>query len=239
MSVTLVTGSARGLGRRTAEELLDEGDRVHVVWRSSRHRQAELEDRFGAECVHRADLANERETHALVEAVLAAEGRLDRIVHAVGAYESGTTSSLDAGVLHRLWQSNVLTAAHLMDAAREPLRASGKGRAIFFGTAGLAGHRARSTTAGYSSAKSALLVLVRSWATEEAGFGVTVNMVSPGHVPHADAHPDTLDSELHQRLPAGRAGDPREVAEAVRWLLSDAAGYTTGTDLQVGGGWML
>ena len=65
---------------------------------------------------------------------------------------------------------------------------------MFFGCAGLAGLRARRYAAAYTAAKSALLVLVRSWAREEASHGLHVNMVSPGIVPHDDAHPETLQS---------------------------------------------
>lgn len=239
MSITLVTGSARGLGLATAKHLLDQGDQVHVVWRSSQSRRDELERAFGADCVHQSELEEPDAAAALVERIVALEGGLDRVVHAVGAYRSGATSALDADDLAALWSSNVLTAARLMDAARAHLRASAAGRAVFFGAAGLAGLRARKTTAAYAAAKSALLVMVRSWALDEAAHGVTVNMVSPGHVPHGDAHPDTLKPELHANLPAGRAGTPTEIAAAVAWLVSDEASYTSGTDLAVGGGWML
>src|SRR5438876_445034 len=85
---------------------------------------------------------------------------------------------------------------------------SARGHAVFFGTSGLAGFRARRATAAYAAAKSALFVLVKSWALEEAPHGVTVNLVSPGHVPHAGAHPDTLDEERLRAIPLGRPGTP-------------------------------
>ena len=239
VTVTLVTGSARGLGLEIARSLRADGDRVHVVWNTSEHLVSGLESEFGAERVHRADLEDGESAQRLVSRVAQAEGGLDRLVHAVGAYESGATSALGHGVLARLWSSNVLSAQHAFDAARPHLRKAESGRAVFFGCAGLAGLRARRTTAAYAAAKSALVVLARSWALEEAPYGVTVNVVSPGHVPHAAAHPDTLDEELHARLPAGRAGTPREVAEAVRWLVSDAASYTSGSELLVSGGWLI
>jgi 3-oxoacyl-[acyl-carrier protein] reductase len=110
---------------------------------------------------------------------------------------------------------------------------------VFFGTSGLAGLRARRSTAPYAAAKSALFVLVKSWALEEAPHGVTVNLVSPGHVPHEGAHPDTLDPERLAKIPLGRPGSPDDVARAVAFLCSDDARYTTGTELLVSGGWML
>jgi len=134
--------------------------------------------------------------------------------------------------------SNVESAFTLFGAVRAALRESG-GRAVFFGTSGLPGFRARRTTAAYAAAKSALLVLVKSWALEEAPHGVTVNLVSPGHVPHEHAHPDTLDPELLASIPMGRPGVPEDVARAVAFLCSDEAAYTTGAELLVSGGWFL
>ncbi|MEX1025990.1 MAG: SDR family oxidoreductase [Planctomycetota bacterium] len=239
MSVTLVTGSARGLGRAVAERLAGDGDRVHVVWRSSTELVDRLVAAFGRDRVHQADLEDRAQASALVARVVERDGGLDRVVHAVGGYASGPTSEIGAELLQQLWSSNVATAQHVFDAARPELRRAAHGRAVFFGCAGLAGLRARRTIAAYAAAKSALVVLARSWALEEAPFGVTVNLVSPGLVPHDGAHPDTLDPALQASLPAGRAGRPEEVAEAVRWLVSDAAGYTTGTELLVSGGWLI
>jgi len=235
--VWLVTGSARGLGRAVAEAALARGERVHVVRRGDPARYPDLEARFGAR-VHAADVTRAADVERLVAGVLAADGRLDVLVHAVGEYVSGPLETTGAADLRRMLASNVESALLVFDAARPALREA-RGRAVFFGCSGLEGFRARRETAAYAAAKSALLVLVRAWAVEEAPHGVTVNLVSPGHVPHEGAHPDTLDPERHARIPAGRPGAPEDVARAVGWLVSPEAAYTTGTDLLVTGGWML
>jgi len=235
--VALVTGSARGLGLAVARHLRAGGARVHVTWRSEGAAARALRDEFG-ERAHRADLLSGADAQALAAAVLARDGRLDHAVHAVGEYVSGSLAAGKRADLARMLASNVESAFVLLEAVRPALRAA-RGRAVFFGTSGLAGLRARRTTAAYAAAKSALLVLVRSWALEEAAHGVTVNLVSPGHVPHADAHADTLDPAAHAAIPLGRAGTPADVARAVEFLLSDGAAYTTGAELTVDGGWML
>ncbi len=235
--VALVTGSARGLGLGVARALAQRGDRVHVVWRSSASSAERLEREFPGR-VHRADLEDSTEVGRLVQEVLRQDGRIDHVVHAVGEYVSGPLSEASSHDLRRMLASNTETAFVLFEHVRAALRES-RGRAVFFGCSGLAGFRARKTTAVYAAAKSALFVLVRSWALEEAPHGVTVNLLSPGHVPHEDAHPDTLDPERLAAIPAGRPGRPEDIAGAVAWLCSPEAAYTTGIDLAVTGGWML
>jgi NAD(P)-dependent dehydrogenase (short-subunit alcohol dehydrogenase family) len=235
--VALVTGSARGLGLAVARHLRARGERVHVAWRSENESARALRAEFGARA-HPADLLAPGAAEDLARAVLAAEGRLDHAVHAVGEYTSAPLVETTPADLRRLLASNVESSFAFFGAVRPALRAA-RGRAVFFGTSGLEGLRARRATAAYAAAKSALLVLVRSWALEEAPHGVTVNLVSPGHVPHAHAHADTLDPGSLARIPLGRAGTPEDVARAVGFLCSDDAGYTTGTELLVSGGWML
>ncbi len=235
--VALVTGSARGLGLAVARHLRQRGERVHVVWRTEGERARALGAEF-ARRAHRADLCRPEDAGRLVGEVLAQDGRIDHAVHAVGEYVSGPLAETALADLRRMLASNTESAFVFFDAVRAPLRAS-RGKAVFFGTSGLAGFRARRRTAAYAAAKSALFVLVKSWALEEAPHGVTVNLVSPGHVPHDAAHPDTLDEERLGKIPLGRPGTPEEVARAVAFLCSDEASYTTGTELLVGGGWML
>lgn len=235
--VALVTGSARGLGLAVARHLRVRGESVHVTWRSEGETARALRDEFGARA-HRADLSVPRDAEELVRAVLAQDGRLDHAVHAVGEYVSASLEATTLSDFSRMLASNAGSAFVFFAAARAALRAS-RGRAVFFGTSGLSGFRARRSTAAYAAAKSALLVLVRGWALEEAPHGVTVNLVSPGHVPHAHAHADTLDAERLATIPLGRPGTPEDVARAVGFLCSDEASYTTGTELLVSGGWFL
>lgn len=235
--VSLVTGSARGLGLAVARRLSARGDRAHVVYRTATAEIAALEREFAGR-VHQADLESEADVEKLVAEVLAAEGGLDHTVHAVGEYETGPLAELDPRDLRRLLSNNVESAFLLARAVRPALRER-KGSLVFFGCAGLDGLRARRDAAAYCAAKSALVVLARSLAVEEAAFGVRVNLVSPGLIPHAHASPDTLDPKLLARIPFGRPGKPEEVAEAIAFLTSPAASYVTGSNLELGGGFML
>jgi len=238
--VALVTGSAKGLGSAAAEHLAREGFRVHVVWCSSEECVPALEERFTGR-VHRADLCEEGAAERLVAGVLAIDGELQHVVHAVGDYAEGSLEETDAASFRALFESNLFSARDLADAAREPLRraatADGDASMLFFGTAGLGALGARTQTAAYAAAKSALLVFVRSLAKEEAAHRVRVNMISPGLVPHDGAHASTSDPALHSKIPLGRAGTPQEIAEGVHFLTTSQ--HVTGQDLGIDGGWLL
>ncbi|MCY3004259.1 MAG: SDR family NAD(P)-dependent oxidoreductase [Planctomycetota bacterium] len=235
--VALVTGGARGLGLACARRLASEGVSVHIAFRSSGPHVDELRREFGGR-VHPADVEREGDWARLVSEVLGSEGRLDHFVHCVGEYEHGPLSDVAATTLQRLFENNVLSAHFGFAALRPALRAS-RGTAVLFGCAGVDTARARRDAAAYVAAKTALLVLARSWAQEEAEHGVRVNMVAPGLVPHEHASEDTLDESIWRRIPFGRPGEPREVAEVVAWLSSSASSYVTGAVVPVAGGWML
>lgn len=235
--VALVLGSARGLGLAVARRLATDGASVHVVVRSSVQAAPQLEREFPGN-VHRADALVPADVRELVAAVLERDGRLDTLVHAVGEYATGPLEGFALNDLRRMLASNVESAFIVLDTSRAALRAS-SGSALFFGCAGNGHAHAWREVAAYAASKTALLTLVRSWAVEEAHHGVRVNMISPGHVPHEHAAPDTNDPKLWQRIPMGVPGTPEDVAEAAAWLSSPSARYVTGVNLEVAGGWML
>jgi len=234
--VTLVTGSSQGIGRATARELARRGHHVHVVTRDA-GRAAALEGDFPGR-THRADLVESAACADLVAGIVEADGRLDHVVHAVGDFQRATLEATGWDEWQALLDSNLRTSVQLADAARAPLRSS-SGSLLFFGVAGLDGHRARRATAAYAAAKSALLVLTRSLAAEEAGHGVRVNMLSPGVVPHVGAEEGTRAADGDgARVPLGPS-TPEELARTVAWLLSADARSITGQNLEQAGGWML
>jgi NAD(P)-dependent dehydrogenase (short-subunit alcohol dehydrogenase family) len=235
--VALVIGGVRGLGLAVARALAARGERVHVAYRSSTALAAELERELAGR-VHRADALDEAALAALAAEIESRDGPLGLLVHSVGEYVSAPLDATPVAAMRRMLASNVESAFAAFGAARAQLRRT-RGCAVFFGTAGLDGARARRRTAAYAAAKTALLVVVRSLALEEAAHGVRVNMVSPGHVPHPHASEDTLDPERWARIPLGRPGAPADVASAVVWLASADASYVTGANLEVAGGFLL
>lgn len=235
--VVLVAGGGQGIGRGIAARLAAEGHRVHVNVRNAAKRE-----RLAAEepsmVLHGGDLTQEGAAETLVAEVLAASGRLDAVVHAVGPYTTSSVSETEPATYRDLMEGNLMTAVAMADASREAIRRSG-GAYLFFGVAGLERWRARSVTTAYVAAKAALLCFVRGLALEEAPHGVRANMISPGFVPHEGAAPDTIATEMHDRIPQGRPATMDEVTELASFLLSPGAGHVVGQNIEVAGGWML
>lgn len=237
-SVVLVTGSARGLGLACARHFAREGARVHVVLRTQTAQSAAVEREFSGRA-HRGDATREEDLARIVESVVHRDGRLDIAVGAVGEFVSGPLSQLSPADFRRLFASNAESAFLLARAVLPALRST-RGQLVLFAASGLDGLRARREAAAYMAAKSALIVLARSLALEEAGFGVRVNVVSPGVIAHEHADADTFAKLAEGRVPLkGVDGEPRDVAEAVAWLCSPKARLITGANIEVAGGFGL
>jgi NAD(P)-dependent dehydrogenase (short-subunit alcohol dehydrogenase family) len=237
--VALVTGGVRGIGLACGRELARRGYEVWIGWRSSEQRAARLSSEFGGRLL-RADLARPGEAQQLVDELARRREGVDAWIHCAGDYHAGSLDAMGADVLAQLWSSNVVTFHNAWRALRPLLRASSRGaRVLAFGAPGLSGLRARRDAAGYAAVKSALAVLVRSLAVEEAAHGLTFHLLSPGLVPHDAAHAQTLDPRMVERVPQRRTASPEEIARCAAWLLSDDACHATGSELVVSGGWLL
>jgi NAD(P)-dependent dehydrogenase (short-subunit alcohol dehydrogenase family) len=236
----VVTGGSRGIGAAIVQRFLDGGATVVATARS-----ATSETPPAASFIS-GDISSNDGVRAFASAALDALGGVDILVNNAGAaraYPEGIDSIPDEE-----WQDaldlNYLSAVRLTGALLPALREAGAGSVVVNISSGTA-LSPQGPTAHYGAAKAALANYGKALASELAPAGIRVLTLTPGNVltPGADAIrqaiADTMGVTLEATtagVPLGRAGDPRDVAEAVVYLASDRAQWVTGTNLVVDGG---
>ncbi len=245
--VLVVTGGSRGIGAATCRLAAGAGWDVAVNYTRDKAAAdavvAEVKAAGRRACAIQGDMALERDVVALFETAAALLGRIGGVVNNAGVVgdQAGRIADASADMITRVVDLNV-TGALLVcrEAARRLSTAKGGPGGAVVNVSSIA-----ATLGGpgeyvwYAATKGAVDSMTIGLSRELAAEGVRVNAVSPGLI-ETDIHasggqPDRL-KRLGPQVPIGRAGTADEVAEAIVWLLSDAASYVTGANLRVGGG---
>lgn len=243
--LTMITGGTRGIGAATADLLARAGhDLVLGYHRDSdaADRTADQVRRLGAACVTvPGDLTREADIDALFGA--AGElGRLGAVINNAGVTLTfASLAETSTEIIRRTIDIN-LTAAVLV--ARKAVRVlghsfGGAGGVIVNVSSGAASIGSPGEYVYYAAAKAGLDTLTMGLGKEVAADGVRVVGVAPGLIDtdiHASAGDAGRVDRMAPQIPIGRAGRPTEIAEAIGWLISDRAGYVTGSTLRVAGG---
>lgn len=243
--VILITGASRGIGRETALLAAARGWSVGVNYASNRAAADEvvaLVQAAGAEAVAvQGDVASEGDVIAMFEATEKALGKLDGVV--VNAGIVGPAASLmdmSGERMRRMFEVNTLGAYLCAREAARRLAQSrgGKGGSIVLVSSVAARLGSPFEYVDYAGSKAAVDTLAIGLAKEMGREGVRVNSVRPG-ITSTDIHGSGGQPDRAERIgsttPMGRAGEAQEIAEAIIWMLSDAASYTSGAILDVAG----
>ncbi|MFF8805209.1 SDR family NAD(P)-dependent oxidoreductase [Streptomyces omiyaensis] len=242
--VVLVTGAGSGLGRETARAFAAEGGRVVVAGRTAAtvgETAALIRSEGGTATAVTADVTDPESTRALVRRTLESYGGLDVAVNNAGIFRGGhSAADFPLDDWRALLDTNVTGVLHALQAEVAHMRAHGGG-AIVNVSSNLGPHVRLPGLFGYQVSKAAVSALTRAAALDHIGDGVRINAVSPGA---AESAMSLLPGEteagrevrMKEQSPLGRISSAAEVAAAVLYLASDAAGSTVGTDLVVDGG---
>ena len=233
--VAIVTGGASGIGAASAARLHEDGAQVAILDRDTSGADA----RFAA---FTADISDSASVDAAIAAVGEKFGRLDIVVNNAGIGATGDITANDDDEWARVLSINVTGIARVTSAALPWLRESPA--AAVCNTASIASTTGLPQRALYTASKGAVSALTRAMAADHLREGIRVNAVNPGtadtpwvgRLLGAASDPDAERAALEARQPHGRLVSPAEVAAAVAYLVSPAAGSTTGTFIEVDGG---
>ncbi|MFH8383433.1 SDR family NAD(P)-dependent oxidoreductase [Kitasatospora sp. NPDC018058] len=237
-SNALVTGATSGIGRAIAQVLAERGAHVVVSGRDPvRGEQTVREIRAagGKADFVQADLGSVAAARRLAREARQLTGGIDILVNNAGIYPFVGTTDTTEEVFDQVFDVNV-KAPFFLTAELVPGMVD-KGGGAIVNVSSVAADKAVLGATAYGSSKSAVNQLTRIWAAEYGPAGVRVNAVLPG-VTETEGVRAALGEDLSELLtiPAGRVGLPGEVAEAVAYLVSDAASYVNGALLTVDGG---
>ena len=245
--VALVTGASAGLGAGVAVALAEAGAHV-VAHGNSRAPDAtrELVERAGRRGLAvRGDLADKETPRRLVEEALAEFGRLDILVNNAGTirrapaaeYAEGDWAAVIEVNLSAVFRLSQLAGRHMLGRAAE----GGPGGKIV-NIASLLSFQGGITVPAYAASKGGVAQLTKALANEWAGRGVNVNAIAPGYMrtdnTAALQRDETRNRQILERIPAGRWGEPEDLAGAAVFLSSPASDYVNGHVLVVDGGWL-
>jgi NAD(P)-dependent dehydrogenase (short-subunit alcohol dehydrogenase family) len=245
MRSAIVTGATSGIGRAAAVALARAGHWILATGRDPARgaEVAEEVNRVGDGEFLGADLLAPDTPDRLVQTAVDRTGRLDVVVNNAGIHALETVEECAPEQLDRILATNLRAAILLARAAIPAMRADGGG--VVVNVSSEAGIVAVPGQAAYNISKAALLMLTKSLAVDHASDGIRAVSVCPGttrtplveRAIRAAADPAAHEKWLASNRPARRLGTAEEIGEAIVYLASDAAGFVTGSELVIDGGY--
>jgi len=240
--VALIPGGARGIGRGIGLALAERGWDVALAFRTSEsdatETLAKMQAHGAAALAVRADVSQPEACAELVDRTLAWRGRIDALIHCAGPFHRVDILSESTDGWRAMFANNLDGLFFLTRRIAPGMIDRRWGRILAFSMANADRVMAQTQITAHYLAKVGVLGLVRSLAKALAPHHITANAISPGFIDSGSADASELD-QLTKSIPAGHVGTVDDVVAAALYLLSDEAGYVSGTNLHVSGGWGL
>jgi 3-oxoacyl-[acyl-carrier protein] reductase len=182
-----------------------------------------------------ADVSTPEGAKRLIDETLKGSGRIDVLINNVGPFLVKSLFDTEIDEWRRVIDGNLSSVFYCCKFALPNMRERKGGNIVNLGSLNVETTRGAPTTAAYNAAKTALVVLTKSLARNEARYGIRCNLVNPGFI-DTETMSDVDRREVPSLVPLGTLGTPEDIAEAIAFLISDKARYITGSVLNVHGG---
>lgn len=231
--VALITGATGGIGAEIAKKMKQAGATVVVSGRN----EAKMDAEFGDEYIKiPADLATDGAAVELVMDTIEQAGKIDILINNAGITRDTLMMRMTDEQFDDVINTNLRSCFKMCRAAIMPMMKNRFGRIInmasIIGTIGGPGQ------ANYAASKGGMIAMTKSIAAEVGSRGITANAIAPGFIktPMTDVLPEDLKKTYLSQIPAGRFGEPEDIANACVFLASNEAAYINGQTLHINGG---
>lgn len=232
--IAIITGGASGIGKATAEKFVQEGAKV-IIWDLDEKKGNELANALGATFA-KVNTSNYQEIEQAAKAVNDELGRIDILINNAGITRDSTVKKMTIEQWQQVIDVNLSGVFYCSKIISEYMVANGWGRII--NASSVVGLYGNFGQANYVATKSGLIGMTKTFAREFGRKGVTVNAIAPGFISTemVAAMPEEVLAGMKAKVPVGRLGEPKEIANAYCFLASDEASYINGHTLSVDGG---
>jgi 3-oxoacyl-[acyl-carrier protein] reductase len=232
MSVALVTGGSRGIGRAIVEEFAAAGFQVAFTYAGN---QAAAGSLAGVAKSYQADARDFARAEQVVAEVQSSLGQVDVLVNNAGIKRDGALHNMDPAAWQEVIDTNLTGTFNYSRALMKTLIRRGGSVINVTSVSGIIGMAGQTN---YSASKAGVIGFTKALAREVARFGVRVNAVAPGFIDTdmTASIDENARKKLYAQIPLGKTGTPKQVARAVLYLASEDASYITGQVLTMDGG---
>ncbi len=235
MKNILISGGSRGIGAATVRILRESGASVAFLYEKNDAAAERMTRETGATAI-KCDISSRKQVFEAYQKAKNAIGKIDGVVSCAGIAQQALFQDVSEDDWTRMMGVNLSGAAYLAQAALPDMISDKNGAIVFVSS--IWGEVGASMEAHYSASKAGLIGLAKALSKEVGPSGIRVNAVTPGVI--LTDMLNSFDEEtlraLSDETPLGRIGTPRDVAKAIRFLLSDDASFITGQVLGVNGG---
>jgi 3-oxoacyl-[acyl-carrier protein] reductase len=238
----LVTGAASGIGLKCAKGLIEGGNHVTALDVNKENLIAQYPAPIDRVLLVAGDVSEQSDCRNAVVKSIEVFGRIDALIHFAGIHSTSKLEELTVKEFTRVLNVNLIGSFLMAQAVAKPMIEQGGGSILLtasaiFNIGGIGGDNGQGGPA-YASSKGGVVALMRSLARSLGPYGIRVNAINPGSIdtPMTKKYTNSTRQKVRNRTLLGRIGQPEDISDVARFLITDAARYITGEIVNVNGG---